>query len=64
MDNAVLTVFAGGVIVFCAATIVYLGLLMFFPEWVGVTGKVALDAEKAHTQGSSSEETGFGKHLS
>lgn len=64
MDNAVLTVFAGGVIVFFAATIVYLALLMFFPEWVGVTGKVALDAEKAHTKGSGNEETGFGKHLS
>ena len=63
MDNTALTVFAGGIIVFCAATLVYLALLFFFPEWVGVTGKVALDAEKAHAKGSSSEETGFGKHL-
>lgn len=64
MDNAMLTVFAGGVIVFFAATLVYLALLFFFPEWVGVTGKVALEAEKAHTKGSSAEETGFGRHLS
>lgn len=64
MDNAVLTVFAGGIIVFFAATLVYLALLFFFPEWVGVTGQVAREAEKAHTKGSSSEETGFGKHLS
>lgn len=63
MDNTTLTVFAGGIIVFFAATLVYLALLFFFPEWVGVTGKVAREAEKSHTQGSNSEETGFGKHL-
>lgn len=64
MDNTALTVAAGGIIVFCAATLVYLAFLFFLPEWVGVTGKVALDAEKSHTKGSSTEETGFGKHLS
>lgn len=63
MDDTTFTVIAGGVLVFFAASLVYIALLAFFPEWVGVTGQVALDAEKSHTQGSSSEETGFGKHI-
>lgn len=64
MENTALTVFAGGIIVFFASTLVYLALLFFLPEWVGVTGKVAREAEKAHAKGSSSEETGFGRHIS
>ena len=63
MNDAVFTVFTGGIAVFFAASLVYVLLLIFLPEWVGVTGKVALDAEKAHTKGSKVEETGFGKHL-
>lgn len=63
MDNTMLTVLAGGILVFCAASLVYVAFLFFLPEWVGVTGKVALDAEKSHAKGSSSEEAGFGKNI-
>lgn len=37
--------------------VVYFSLMVFFPEWVGITGKVALDAERSHQEGAS-EETG------
>jgi hypothetical protein len=50
MENTVLTVFAGGILVFCAASLVYVALLVFLPEWVGVTGKVALETERSHTK--------------
>lgn len=63
MNDALFTVFTGGIAVFFAASLVYVCLLVFLPEWVGVTGKVALDAEKSHAKGSSDEETGFGKNL-
>ncbi|AZZ36923.1 hypothetical protein CIK05_09010 [Bdellovibrio sp. qaytius] len=63
MSDTVFTVFTGGIAVFFAASLVYVILLVFLPEWVGVTGKVALDAEKAHAKGSEVKETGFGKHL-
>lgn len=64
MNDAIFTVFTGGIAVFFAASLVYICLLIFLPEWVGVTGKVALDAEKSHTKGSANEEAGFGKNLS
>ena len=63
MNDTVFTVFTGGIAVFFAASMVYVILLIFLPEWVGVTGKVALDAEKAHAKGTEVEETGFGKHI-
>jgi len=45
------------------ATLVYIAFLVFLPEWVGVTGKVALAAEKSHEEGSKAEESGFAKGL-
>lgn len=53
MNDAVFTVLTGGIVVFFAASLVYLALLIFLPEWVGVTGKVALDAEKSHRKEES-----------
>ncbi|MNJ93256.1 hypothetical protein D3C87_109350 [compost metagenome] len=46
---AVLTVSAFSIIV-------YVLLMMFFPEWVGITGKVALQAEASH-RGDTPEQT-------
>ncbi len=40
-------IFAAVVIVILSV-LVYAILAVFFPEWVGITGKVALDAEKSH----------------
>lgn len=48
MNDTVFTVLTGGIAVFFAASLVYVCLLVFLPEWVGVTGKVARDAEKSH----------------
>lgn len=64
MNDTVFTVLTGGIAVFFAASLVYVCFLVFLPEWVGVTGKVALEAEKSHTKGSADEEAGFGKNLS
>ena len=32
--------------------LVYFTLMVFFPEWVGITGKVALQAERSHIEES------------
>lgn len=34
--------------------LVYFTLMVFYPEWVGITGKVALDAERSHVEESTS----------
>lgn len=33
---------------FLLGVMVYVGLMVFFPEWVGITGKKALEAERSH----------------
>lgn len=30
--------------------LVYFTLMVFYPEWVGITGKVALAAERSHVE--------------
>jgi hypothetical protein len=37
---------AGGV--FSAAIVIYVAFMIFLPEWVGITGKTALDNERSH----------------
>lgn len=32
--------------------LVYFTLMVFYPEWVGITGKVALQAERSHIEES------------
>ncbi|AHZ85398.1 hypothetical protein AB1A81_13390 [Bdellovibrio bacteriovorus] len=39
------------------SVIIYFCLMVFFPEWVGITGKIALRAEQSHREGES-EDTG------
>lgn len=52
----------GFVFIFAAIVIVILSVLayavlaVFFPEWVGITGKVALNAEKSHRAEETSPE--------
>ena len=38
--------------VFVGALLVYGVIMVFWPEWVGITGKTALDYEKSHQMGS------------
>lgn len=45
---------AGGVFVFFIA--VYVIIMLLWPEWVGITGKVALEAERSHRGGSAATE--------
>lgn len=37
---------AGGIFFF--GIMVYVAFMIFLPEWVGITGKKALEAERAH----------------
>jgi hypothetical protein len=52
----------GGVTVVILAILVYVVLMIFLPEWVGITGKAALEAERGHaaevdtSEGSSPQE--------
>lgn len=48
---------AGFITVVGVSLVVYFALMIFLPEWVGITGKVALEAERSHREGSS-EDTG------
>lgn len=38
--------------IFVISFMVYAVLAVFFPEWVGITGKVALNAEQSHQEKS------------
>lgn len=42
--------------VFAVSIIIYVLLMMFFPEWVGITGKVALQAEASHKEEAAPEK--------
>lgn len=41
-------ILVGGVGVFVLAIAIYVVFMVFLPEWVGITGKVALEAERSH----------------
>lgn len=46
---------AGGVMV--AGIIIYLFFMIFLPEWVGITGKTALNNQKSHTGHETESDT-------
>jgi hypothetical protein len=58
VEDAKLWVMIGAAAVAIIGVIVYLVFMIFLPEWVGITGKVALDAEKSH-RGGVAEESKF-----
>lgn len=39
------------------AVVVYVLFMVFLPEWVGITGKTALEAEKTHRGGEAGPDT-------
>lgn len=43
-------------IVVGGAILAYVVLMIFYPEWVGITGKVALEAERSHKESDSESE--------
>jgi len=45
-------IIVGGIAVGFLSILVYALIAIFFPEWVGITGKVARQAEESHKQGA------------
>ena len=52
-------VLIGAAVVFVLFMVIYLLFMIFLPEWVGITGKVALEAERSHTEDSPLTEPEF-----
>lgn len=47
------------VILIVLGLVSYFVLMLFFPEWVGITGKAAHKVNDAHVEGSKSEDIDF-----
>ncbi|WP_155724037.1 hypothetical protein [Bdellovibrio bacteriovorus] len=45
----------GSIAIVVISVLAYAVLAVFFPEWVGITGKVALDAEQSHNEGAKAK---------
>lgn len=45
----------GSIAIVVISVLAYAVLAVFFPEWVGITGKVALDAEQSHNEGTQAK---------
>ncbi|UYL09117.1 hypothetical protein B9G69_000820 [Bdellovibrio sp. SKB1291214] len=56
MDNGTLFVIGGAIVISIISFMAYAVLAFFYPEWVGITGKVALDAEQSHVEGKEAPE--------
>ena len=54
--------FAAGAFVFFLSIGAYASFVFFLPEWVGLTGSAAKEAEKSHV-GGQVEETSFWKRM-
>ncbi|WP_413291239.1 hypothetical protein [Bdellovibrio sp. HCB337] len=53
----------GGIAIGVLSIIIYALIAIFYPEWVGITGKVARSAEKSHEEGSPETKNNFGDKL-
>ena len=62
MSSGGFEVFAMGALVFFLSLGSYVVFVFFWPEWVGLTGKVAKESEKSHV-GGPAEETSFWKKM-
>lgn len=60
MDSGVLII-GGAIVISIISFLAYAVLAFFYPEWVGITGKVALAAEEAHTEGNEATPQVFDK---
>lgn len=54
-------IIGGAIIITIFSFLAYAILAFYFPEWVGITGKVALEAEQAHAEGAEAPKHGFDK---
>lgn len=59
--DAKIWIFGGAIAVTIFSLIAYAVLAFFFPEWVGITGKVARDAEQSHAEGNEAPEHALDK---
>ncbi len=60
MDTSMLVI-GGAIVISILSFLAYAVLAFFFPEWVGITGKVALNAEQSHVQGAEPTKHVFDK---
>ncbi len=60
MDTSVLII-GGAIVVAIFSFLAYAILAFFFPEWVGITGRVARSAEQSHQEGSEAPTHSFDK---
>lgn len=51
MEPQVLVII-GAIAIAILSILVYGAIAVIYPEWVGITGKTARDAEKSHQEGS------------
>jgi hypothetical protein len=56
MDETNFWLIGAGAAVFFGAIFIYVMIMVFFPEWVGITGKVALEAERSHREGAQAKD--------
>lgn len=54
-------IIGGAVVISIISFLAYAILAFFFPEWVGITGKVARSAEKSHVEGAEAPQHAFDK---
>ena len=47
-----LGIIAAIILIFIVSFMVYGAFMVFWPEWVGITGKTAKDYEQSHQEGS------------
>ena len=63
MSDGTFWLMIGALSVGIAGVFVYVLFMIFLPEWVGITGKSALDAESKHRGGEEAEEGSFWKMM-
>jgi hypothetical protein len=51
----------GAIAISFISLLVYAILAIFYPEWVGITGKIARQAEQSHQEGTETGDHIFNK---
>ncbi|MBC7466014.1 MAG: hypothetical protein H7256_08475 [Bdellovibrio sp.] len=51
-----LAIIVGAFLVFIGAMVVYAFLMVYFPKWVGITGKSAFETIEGHKEGSQNND--------
>jgi hypothetical protein len=51
----------GAIVISLFSIMIYAILAIFYPEWVGITGKVARHAEESHQEGTETGDHAFNK---